>query len=123
MASKARQRAEKRGHRAETLAAMFLRLKGYRILARRVRTPMGEIDLIAYKKNTVAFVEVKARKSMDSALSAVTPTSWQRISRAADYWMARHPAHANAGWRYDIIAVSGLNAPRHLRDAWRPGLA
>lgn len=123
MASKARKQAEKRGHRAETLAALYLRLKGYRILDRNLRTPMGEIDLIAHKNGLTAFVEVKARANIDDALSAVSAQSWQRISRAADYWMARHPNEANGGWRYDIIAVSGLKWPQHLADAWRPGLA
>lgn len=123
MASNARKQAEKRGHRAEALAALYLRLKGYRILARNLRTPMGEIDIIAHKSGLTAFVEVKARANMDAALSAVSAQSWQRISRAADYWMARHPHQANGGWRYDIIAVSGLKWPQHLQDAWRPGLA
>jgi putative endonuclease len=64
--------AEKRGRTGETLAALYLRLKGYRILARRVRTPVGEIDLIAEKSGVIAFVEVKARTQADTALSAVT---------------------------------------------------
>ena len=123
MASNARRQAEKRGRRAESLAALFLRLKGYSILARNLRTPMGEIDLIARKHGIIAFVEVKARADMDAALSAVSPRSWQRISRAADYWMARHPAHIDDAWRYDIVAISGYKWPCHVPDAWRPGLA
>tara|TARA_R110000796_G_scaffold54999_6_gene128430 strand:- start:13345 stop:13731 length:387 start_codon:yes stop_codon:yes gene_type:complete len=115
--------AERRGRTGETLAALFLRLKGYRILAQRVRTPVGEIDLIAEKAGVIAFVEVKARRQADTALGAVTPHSWQRIARAADHWMARRPHYANHGWRYDIIAVARRRPPIHIRDAWRPGLA
>lgn len=123
MAEGRRQAAERRGRKGESLAALYLRLKGYRILARRVRTPVGEVDLIAEKSGVVAFVEVKVRRGMDSAIGAVTPASWQRIARAADSWMARHPAYSDYGWRYDIIAMSPGKMPRHLRDAWRPGMA
>ena len=115
--------AKKRGRTGETLAALFLRLKGYRIRAQRVRTPVGEIDLIAEKAGVIAFVEVKARKQADAALGAVTLQSWQRIARAADHWMARRPHYADYGWRYDIIAVAPQRLPVHIRDAWRPGLA
>ena len=108
---------------AETAAALILRLRGYRILDHRVRTPAGEIDLIALKGSVVAFVEVKVRQNINDAKGAVTQTSWQRISRAAEFWMARHPAYADHGWRYDIIALSPRHPPRHIRDAWRPGLA
>ncbi|MDX1293273.1 MAG: YraN family protein [Hyphomonas sp.] len=118
-----RQAAEKRGRTGEALAAFYLRLKGYRILARRVRTPVGEIDLIAEKAGIVAFVEVKARRQADAALGAVTPQSWHRIARAADHWMARRPHYADHGWRYDLIAITPGRLPRHVRDAWRPGLA
>lgn len=118
-----RRAAEKRGRKGETLAAWALRLKGYRILAQRVRTPVGEIDLVAEKAGIVAFVEVKARAGSAAALSAVTPAAWARISRAADYWMARRPHLGGHGWRYDLVAVVPGRWPQHLRDAWRPGLA
>jgi len=106
----------------ETLAALWLRLKGYRILATRLRTPVGEIDLIASKGRIIAFVEVKARARRDHALGAVTPAGWQRISRAADFWMARRPHYADHGWRYDLIAIQPWHAPIHVCDAWRPGM-
>ncbi|MFT5776628.1 YraN family protein [Hyphomonas sp.] len=99
MAEVARQRAERRGRTGETLAALCLRLKGYRILETRLRTPVGEIDLIASKGRIIAFVEVKARARRGDALSAVTPARWQRISRAADFWMARRPHYVDHGWR------------------------
>tara|TARA_R110001606_G_scaffold8325_7_gene36531 strand:- start:3817 stop:4188 length:372 start_codon:yes stop_codon:yes gene_type:complete len=123
MARAARQQAERRGRTGEPLAAIWLRLKGYRILETRLRTPVGEIDLIASKGRIIAFVEVKARARRDYALGAVTPAGWQRISRAADYWMARRPRYADYGWRYDLVAIQPGRLPVHARDAWRPGMA
>ena len=86
-----RQAAERRGRRAEALAALWLRLKGYRILAHRVKLPVGEIDLVAAKGRLVAFIEVKARNDAALAVDAVSPTSWKRINRAAASWMAPAP--------------------------------
>ena len=123
MAEAKRQAAEKRGRKGEWLAALYLQAKGYRILGRRVRTPMGEVDLIAKRGRLVAFVEVKYRAEVQIAAGAVTSASWQRIARAAEFWMARHPALADCGWRYDIVAVAPWQMPLHVRDAWRPGLA
>ncbi|MBR9806585.1 MAG: YraN family protein [Alphaproteobacteria bacterium] len=117
-----RKAAEQRGRKGETLAAWSLRLKGYRILAQRVRTPVGEIDLIAEKSGTIIFVEVKARAGRLAALNAVTPHAWARIARAADYWMARRPHYSDHGWRYDLIAITPARWPEHIRDAWRPGM-
>ena len=102
-------------------------LKGYRILARRARTPAGEIDLIAKRGRTVAFVEVKARKTKIAALEAVTPRAQGRIIRAAELWMARHSEFADNDWRFDIVAVLPgrflpFGWPEHFPDAWRPNL-
>lgn len=123
MAEAKRQAAEKRGRKGEWLAALYLQVKGYRILARRVRTPMGEVDLIAKRGNLVAFVEVKFRAEVENAAGAVTPAAWQRIGRAADFWMARRPSLSDCGWRYDLIAIAPAKLPQHIQDAWRPGLA
>ncbi|WP_321491227.1 YraN family protein [uncultured Hyphomonas sp.] len=123
MAERKRQAAEKRGRKGEWFAALYLQAKGYRILDRRVRTPMGEVDLIARRGDLIAFVEVKYRRDVQIAAGAVTPASWQRIARAADFWMARHPSLADCGWRYDLIALAPGKLPQHLQDAWRPGLA
>ena len=122
-----RQRAEKRGRRAESLAAIMLMLKGYRILERRARTPAGEIDLIAKRGKLIAFVEVKARKTVIVALEAVTPRAQSRISRAAELWMARRSDFADHDWRFDIVAVLPgrflyFGWPKHFPDAWRPNL-
>ena len=123
MAEGRRQAAERRGRKGESAAALVLFIRGYRILERRVRTPVGEIDIIALKDKTVVFVEVKSRTRRDDAIASVTPQAWQRIARAAEYWMARHPSFSDYGWRYDIVAVSATNPPHHIRDAWRPGMA
>ncbi|MCL4131194.1 UNVERIFIED_CONTAM: hypothetical protein GTU68_041101 [Idotea baltica] len=102
---------------------MLLRLKGYQIHARNKRTPVGEIDIIASKRGIIVFIEVKSRKDISQAISAVTPQSWQRISNAAAYWMAPKPNLGENGWRYDIIAIAPRKWPVHVLDAWRPGLA
>jgi putative endonuclease len=108
------------GLAAETMAACLLRLKGYRILARRYKTPVGEIDLVARRRNTLAFIEVKSRKRMDEALAAVTPAMRERIIRAAGFFVARHPEMASFDMRFDLVAVSPPFYWRHLDNAWRP---
>ncbi len=105
---------------SETLAAWFLRLKGYRILEERYKTPVGEIDLIAQKGTVLAFVEVKARKLMDDALQAVTPRMKTRISRAAQYYISQNPESASQDMRFDLIAVAPPFYCQHLDNAWRP---
>ncbi len=115
-----RQRAETRGRRAETIAALYLRGKGYRILATRVRTPVGEIDLIAQRGRTIAFVEVKLRPTIEQALSAVSDHNWRRIGNCAANWMARKPLLSEHNWRYDLIAMAPHKWPAHRTDYWRP---
>ncbi|MEM1105412.1 MAG: YraN family protein [Pseudomonadota bacterium] len=119
-----RVRAERLGRRAEALAALSLQVKGYRILARRVRTPQGEIDLIAKRGALYAFVEVKARRDVAAALEAVSEYSWQRISAASEVWAARAmPELADVGWRFDLVAVCPRRWPVHVPGAWRPDFA
>lgn len=115
-----RQRAEKRGRRAERVAALYLRAKGYAILAARVKTPVGEIDLIAKRGRVIAFIEVKQRATIDLALTAVPDRSWHRIAHAADNWMARQPRLTGHDWRYDLIAMAPRKWPAHQQDYWRP---
>jgi len=119
MATAERRQAEARGRRAETMAALLLRLKGYRILARRTRTPFGEIDLVALRGKVVAFVEVKARQRRDEAAWAVTPQQAGRIARAARYWLGAHPGLAAHDCRFDIIIVSPYQMPQHVPDAFQ----
>lgn len=109
--------AELFGRRSEMLAAWFLRFKGYRILASRFKTPVGEIDLVARRFGTLVFVEVKARKagSVDDAWLAVND---RRISRAADYFLARHPRYADTDMRYDVIFLAPMAWPRHVVNAF-----
>ena len=108
-----------KGHRAEWLAAWALRLKGYRILAVRYRTPSGEIDLVARRGRLVAIVEVKARPTLQGATDAVTPAAQRRIERAADLWLSRRRDAATLSLRFDIIAVLPRRWPVHVEDAWR----
>ncbi len=114
----ARRLAERRGRRAETLAAWLLRAKGYRILARRYRTPVGEIDLIARRARLVAFVEVKQRPSEAEAAEAVTSAGRRRIARAASAWLAAHPAASTLDLRFDVIICMPGRLPRHIRGAF-----
>lgn len=107
-----------KGHRAERFAALALRLKGYRILAVRHRTPLGEIDLIAKRGQLVAFVEVKARPTLIAAVDAVGPTAQRRIAAAADLWLARKKDAAHLSQRFDIVAVLPYRWPVHLPGAW-----
>jgi putative endonuclease len=117
-----RQAAEQRGRRAERIAAWYLRLKGYGILARRFRGPVGEIDLVARRGGTLVFVEVKARSEGDAGLEAVGPKSRARIARAAEAWIARYPAAGAMKLRFDVIVIApGLAWPRHVRNAFGSG--
>ena len=81
------------------------------------------MDLIARRGNLVAFVEVKARKTRLEGETAVTPSSWRRISRAAESWMAARPKLAQLDWRFDLVVILPLKIPLHLRDRWRPDFA
>jgi putative endonuclease len=109
------------GLSAESRAAMFLIAKGYRILARRFKTPLGEIDIVAGRRNTVVFVEVKAREREADAAEAVTPRGRQRIVAAAELWLARHPQHAGNEIRFDLMLVAPGRMPHHIANAFDAG--
>jgi putative endonuclease len=113
--------AERRGRRAESLAAWYLRLKAYRVLARRYRTPVGEIDLIVQRGRTVAFVEVKHRPSDGEAAEAITAAARLRIARAASHWLATHPAAAGLDLRFDALVMTPGRLPRHIVAAFDGG--
>src|SRR5690349_3691057 len=100
-----RRAAFRRGLSAESRAAILLRLKGYRILARRWQSAVGEIDLVAKRGKLLVFVEVKARARLDDAAEAVTQRQRRRIASAAGAWLASHPEHANASIRFDALLV------------------
>ncbi len=118
MASDARRAAERRGRRAEALALWYLRAKGYRLLARRYRTPVGEIDLIVARGRTIAFVEVKARPTAAEAAEAATPMGRRRVARAAALWISQHPAAAERDLRLDVIVAVPGRLPRHIMGAF-----
>jgi putative endonuclease len=113
-----RHKAQKRGLRSEAWAAWWLRLKGHRILGRRIKTHAGEIDLVTLCPfGPVCFVEVKARARGRDAVEAVGEAQRTRIARAASLYLASRPALARRGARFDIVTVAGF--PRHFRDVWR----
>jgi putative endonuclease len=114
-----RRAAHRRGHAAERLAALRLTLAGYRILARRYRTRVGEIDLVARRGGVLAFVEVKQRREIGAAMDAVTPQSRARIRRTAELFLKNHPALCDLTCRFDVVVVIPWRWPRHLVDAWR----
>lgn len=114
-----RRQREGAGRRAETAAALWLQLKGYRILERRVRTPVGEIDLIVARGKMLVFVEVKSRATIAAAQEAVTPETRRRIAEAARLWVSRKRSMQDWRWRFDIVALAPGRLPKHLPDAWR----
>ncbi len=115
-------RAYDTGVAAEMGAMIMLRLKGYRILARRYRNTYGEIDLIARRGHLVAFVEVKARRTMDEALNALTARQRARIVAAANGWLAANPAWAARDLRFDVVAMAPRTWPRHITGAFDTSL-
>ena len=111
--------AYRKGHRGEWLAALALMLKGYRIVARRHRTKLGEIDLIARRGDLVAIVEVKARATLIQAMDAVGFETQRRIEGAADLWLSKQRDHARLSLRFDIVAVLPRRWPVHVENAFQ----
>jgi putative endonuclease len=116
--SKTRRRNERRGRWAEGLAVAALRLKGYRLLARRFRSGAGEVDLIMRRGEVTAFIEVKVRDTADLAVEAVTDFQTRRIATAARIWMAKDPKAMLGICRFDIVAVSPYQWPKHIPNAF-----
>ena len=106
------------GRRAEVVAALWLMAKGYRILGFRLRTPHGEIDLVARRGPVLAAVEVKTRASLDLALAAVGLAQRQRLRRALHALAGRRRDLAGARLRLDLLALAPGRWPRHIADAW-----
>jgi putative endonuclease len=115
------------GLSAESRAAMLLIAKGYRIAARRFKTPVGEVDIVARRRRNLVFAEVKARESLDQAAEAVTERAKSRIVAAAEFWLAQHPDDAACYVSFDVILVAPGKVPRHITNAFdatgraRPG--
>jgi len=118
MGTTERRDAERRGRRAESLALLALRMKGFRLLERRCRNHAGEIDLVVRRGRLVAAVEVKARRQGDE--HPVAPRQWQRIAAALDTYVAHRPDLATLDRRFDLVVVAPGRWPRHTPDAWRP---
>lgn len=116
--TESRSLAERYGRLGEGLAAWYLRAKLYRIIERRVKTPVGEIDLVVRRFGITAFVEVKARRAGGGELEALQAVNQRRIVQAADYYVARHPALAAAPLRFDVIFLAPLSWPRHVKNAF-----
>ncbi len=104
---------------AESLAALWLAGKGYRPLARRFKTPVGEVDLVVRRGRTLAFVEVKYRRKMADALAAVSPENAARVRRCAQWWLKTRPDLADkCDIRFDVVACAPYATPRHLPNAF-----
>ena len=113
-----RQVAFKFGLSAESRAAAYLIAKGHRIVARRWRSPVGEIDIVARRRGTLIFVEVKARERLDDAAEAVVVRQQRRIIAAAEAWLAAHPEDTNRDIRFDVVLVAPKSLPRHIMAAF-----
>ncbi len=114
-----RLKSYKHGHMAEQLAALYLLLKGYKILKRRYKTPVGEIDLVARKRNILVLVEVKLRKDPTAALESITLKNQSRVMQAAQYFISAHPSCAHMDIRFDAIVMGWPFYWRHLDNAWQ----
>ena len=106
------------GLSAESRAAAYLIAKGYRIVARRWRSPVGEIDIVARRRKTLIFVEVKARERLDDAAEAVIVRQQRRIIAAAEAWLATHPDDVDSDMRFDVVLVAPKSLPRHIVAAF-----
>jgi putative endonuclease len=119
LANNAKRKAAFRlGVSAETRAAVLLAAKGYRTIARRWKSPVGEIDLVVKRGRLIAFVEVKARRALDEAAESVLVRQRRRIVAAAGAWLAAHPEHAGYDMRFDAVLVSPGRLPQHIVAAF-----
>jgi putative endonuclease len=106
------------GLSAESRAAAYLVAKGYRIVARRFKSPVGEIDIVARRRGVLVFVEVKARGSLDAAAESLLARQQQRIAAAAGAWLALHPEDNESDMRFDAVLVAPGRIPRHIPAAF-----
>ena len=113
-----RQVAFRLGISAESRAAAYLVAKGYRILARRWKSPAGEIDIVARRRKLLVFVEVKARDNLDVAAESILPRQQKRIAAAAEAWLATYPPRGVTDMRFDVVLVAPGKLPRHLTAAF-----
>jgi putative endonuclease len=114
----ARQAAFRAGLSAESRAAAYLVARGYAILARRFKSPVGEVDIVASRGRELLFVEVKTRHRLDDAAASVTPRQQRRIVAAAEAWLADHPQDALREISFDVVLVGGAGPPQHIAAAF-----
>lgn len=115
-------RAWREGHGAEWIAAAWLMLKGYRILAFRLQSRAGEIDILARRGRILALVEVKRRATLEAALAALTPQQFQRLAAAGETVKRGRPSLNHLTLRFDMVALAPGRIPRHVRDIGSKGL-
>jgi len=116
LATADRRRRNRRGQFSEFTAAAFLMVKGYRILGRRWKSPVGEIDLVAVRGKRIAFVEVKRRPTLADAEASITPRQRSRVRRAADHWLARHPRYQEHEIGFDLVFLIPRRWPIHIEN-------
>ena len=114
-----KQKYYRQGKFSEKLSAWFLRMKGYRVLQQNYKTRLGEIDIIALKKNTLCFVEVKKRSSLDEASNAISYQQKERIIRAAQLFTQQSQTHQKCDIRFDAILIGATVFPYHIKNAWQ----
>jgi putative endonuclease len=106
------------GVSAEGRASLYLAAKGYRTLAKRWKSPAGEIDLVVKRGKLIVFVEVKARGNLDGAAESILPRQKKRITAAAEAWLATHPEHMSHDLRFDAVLIAPKRLPRHIEAAF-----
>ena len=117
-ATSSRKQRYRKGLRAERIAAWYLRACGWRIVSQRFKTPLGEIDLIASRGKTLAFIEVKARAHREDAAFAIHKENQQRVVRAAQWFLSAHPKYAEARIRFDACLVPWYGWPHFIPHAF-----
>jgi putative endonuclease len=115
-----RKKAERAGRLGEWAAAFMLQLKGYVIVQRRMKSRLGEVDLIARHAKVLAFIEVKVRAKPTDPATILSPYQMKRIVNGATGWASSRPWAHGCQWRYDLIIVRPWHWPLHIKDAWRP---
>lgn len=113
-----KQSGHQKGMTAETVAALYLRVKGYKILERRFRTHLGEIDIIAKRYGVIAFIEVKLRGTHEDAMEAVHRVNQDRVRRAAELYLSRHIAYTVFETRFDALVMAPGKLPQHIMNAF-----
>ncbi len=114
-----RRRAYRRGLFAEFIALQLLRIKGYRLICKRYKKPVGEIDLVTKKNGVLVAVEVKMRKDEAAALHSIGPIQQRRIRNACSLFVSENPQYSDYDIRFDLVVVTGLlHRPSHLENAW-----